>query len=339
MADPRIAKLFEVHRRRVNRLVDQGSVRPLRRLYEDAIVRAQRGLERQINLGRGTSYTAQHHRIMLAQLRVGVRELTEQVGGAMALKAREAQVESLRHLVANIRQADQLATGVPPDVPLEEAAAFYGVLQSVDPSLSRRYATTMQTYGAQTVAKVELELGAMLASGGSTYDATTTVTKLIANERWRAERIVRTEVMHAYNAAHERGLAEAARTIPSLYGRWTENVSDATGSGFDNRVAADSFALHGQIARPGALFTMPPSNTVRTVLWGSRYSAPPNRPNDRATLTPWRPGWGVPGYFYAGGRRIPVTGDETEDQVAALFRAPMTAEQRAELDTLQAIGN
>ena len=332
--DPQIAKLFELHRRRVKRIVDRGSVRPLRQLYEDSITRTQRALERQISLGRSNSYSAQNHRIMLAQLRVGVRELTDQIGASVALKAQEAQVESLRTLVSNIQQADQMATGVMPTVALEEAAVFYGVLQSADPSLSRSYQTTMQTYGQQTINKVELELGSMLASGAAMYDVVGNVTAMIQGERWRAERIVRTEVMHAYNAAHERGLIEASRSIPELFGRWTENIDDMTGRGFDNRVAADSFALHGQITRPGGLFTMPPSNSVSPKLWGSQFRFPPNRPNDRATLIPWRPEWGVPGYFYQAGRRIEVGGDETEAQIRALFSEPMTPEQRAEADML-----
>jgi hypothetical protein len=332
--DPKIARLFELHRRNVNRIVDRGSVRPMRQMYEDAIIRTQRALERQIKLGRGTSYTAQHHRIMLAQLRVGVRELTDQIGASVALKAREAQVESLRTLVSNIQQADQLAVGVAPTMALEEASVFYGVLQGVDPSLSRAYQTTMQTYGQRTINKVELELGAMLASGASTYDTVGTVTNIIQGERWRAERIVRTEVMHAYNSAHERGIIEASRSIPSLFSRWTENIDDLTGQAYDKRVAADSFALHGQIARPGGLFTMPPANLVSPKLWGTQFRFPPNRPNDRATIIPWRPEWGVPGYFYQAGRRIEVGGDESEEQIAKLFGQPMTADQRAEQEML-----
>jgi hypothetical protein len=332
--NPQIARLFQLHRRRVQRVVDQGSVRPLRQLYEDSILRTQRALERQIKLGRGTSYTAQHHRIMLAQLRVGVRELTDQIGASVALKAREAQVESLRTLVSNIQQADQLAVGMAPTMPLEEAAVFYGVLQGVDPSLSRAYQTTMQTYGTQTINRVELELGAMLASGVSSYDAVGNVTAIIQGERWRAERIVRTEVMHAYNAAHERGLVEASRTIPMLYSRWTENIDDMTGRAYDNRVAADSFALHGQLSRPGGMFTMPPANLVSPKLWGTQFMFPPNRPNDRATVLPWRPEWGLPGYFYQAGRRIPVTGSESEADIAKLFGQPMTPDQRAEQQML-----
>ena len=335
--DARIGVLFQVHRQRVKRLVNNGSVRPLRKLYEDAILRTQSALEGQIKVGRGTSYTANHHRIVLAQLRVGVRQMTDMLGQRVALSAKEAQVESLRHVISNIKTADQISTGVPPTIALEEASVFYGVLQNVDPSLSRTYQTTMQAYGQQAVQRMELELGVMMAQGGSTHDAVNTVTSVLNTERWKAERIVRTEVMHAYNAAHERALTEAARTVPDLYGRWTENINDLTGQPFDDRVAADSMVLHGQIARPGGLFTLPPGNHVSPKLWGTQFRFPPNRPNDRATLAPWRPGWGIPGYFYQGARRIEVTGAESEKELRSLFSAPITEEQRAEAAMLQTL--
>ncbi len=333
--DPTIANLFRTHRKRVNRLVENGSVRPLRKMYEAAILRSQRSLERQIKIGRGDSYTAQHHRMVLAQLRVGVSEIARNLGQQVALKAHEAQVESMRNLIGNIKTADQIATGIPPTLAIEEAAVFYGVLQNADPSLARAYPQTMQNYGIQMMTRIEGELGLMLATGGSTYDAVSTVTSIMGQERWKADRIVRTEVMHAYNAAHRAGLVESARQLPMLFGRWTENVSD-TGRPYDNRVANDSMALHGQIARPTGVFTMPPAVKVKSTLWGQQYAQPPNRPNDRARLEPWRPEWGIPAYLYQGGRRIPLTGDETEAEVRALIGSPLTEAQKAEAATLQA---
>ena len=79
---------------------------------------------------------------------------------------------------------------------------------------------------------------------------------------------------------------------------------------------------------------MPPAVNISAKLWGKQFRFPPNRPNDRATLIPWRPEWGLPGYFYQAGRRIPVTGEESMEQIAKLFGEPLTPEQRAETDTL-----
>jgi hypothetical protein len=69
-------------------------------------------------------------------------------------------------------------------------------------------------------------------------------------------------------------------------------------------VADDSLALHGQVAHPGGYFTMPIDPDVEERFWGKRWMFPPNRPNDRAVLSPWRPGWGIPAWEFKGGRRV-----------------------------------
>jgi hypothetical protein len=53
-------------------------------------------------------------------------------------------------------------------------------------------------------------------------------------------------------------------------------------------------------------FTMPPDGRVNAKLWGRRYAHPPNRPNDRSRLVPWKPTWGVPAYMVVGGIRMDV---------------------------------
>jgi hypothetical protein len=104
--------------------------------------------------------------------------------------------------------------------------------------------------------------------------------------------------------------------------RWTEYVDDATGRPLDARVANDSLVLHGQVCfQPeGATFegrstflvggtggfTMPPDGRVNAKLWGRRYAHPPNRPNDRSRLVPWKPTWGVPAYMVVNGVRMDV---------------------------------
>jgi hypothetical protein len=86
-----------------------------------------------------------------------------------------------------------------------------------------------------------------------------------------------------------------------LMQRWTELVDDATGRPLDNRVAADSLAMHGQVAPPGGSFLMPAAGGA---LAGQSWTHPPNRPNDRAVLTPWMPTWGVPAWQFRNGRRV-----------------------------------
>ena len=54
------------------------------------------------------------------------------------------------------------------------------------------------------------------------------------------------------------------------------------------------------------MLAMPPDGRVNAKLWGKRYAHPPNRPNDRSRLVPWKPTWGVPAYMVVGGQRMDV---------------------------------
>jgi hypothetical protein len=49
---------------------------------------------------------------------------------------------------------------------------------------------------------------------------------------------------------------------------------------------------------------MPSDPRVSAKLWGKTFDFPPNRPNDRASLDPWRPGWGIPAWVWDGTQKV-----------------------------------
>jgi len=142
------------------------------------------------------------------------------------------------------------------------------------------------------------------------------------DQAWKVERLVRTEASYGYNLTQ----AAALRAFPTergqlLWGRWTERVDDESEEPLDDRVGEDSIVLHGQVARPGGMYTMPAESGAPEKMIGMQWAFPPNRPNDRAILLPWMRDWGVPGWVYQGGRRIYLdevdAGRELEDDEEA----------------------
>ena len=145
---------------------------------------------------------------------------------------------------------------------------------------------------------------------------------MVEGSRYRAERIVRTELSHSWNATHASALDEASEIIPGLFRRWVEYVDDFTGAPLDGRVANDSLVLHGQVCFTPTGATMEPRSTflvggtggfemprdprVNAKLWGKRYAHPPNRPNDRSRIVGWKPDWDVPAYMVVNGERMDV---------------------------------
>ena len=145
----------------------------------------------------------------------------------------------------------------------------------------------------------------VLAAADATPSAMlSSVDDVFEGEWWQFERFARTEVSKSYNSVQMDALLENAKEIPGLWGRWTELIDDLTSMPFDNRVAQDSFVLHGQVTHPGGVFTMPPDIRVKVAVRGMSWPHPPNRPNDRAVLVPWMPHWGIPGWIWQSGQRI-----------------------------------
>jgi hypothetical protein len=136
---------------------------------------------------------------------------------------------------------------------------------------------------------------------------------------YQVERFVRTEGAFAFNATCRESVEALADEIPGLAMRWTEYIDDA-GTRLDDRVADDSVLMHGQICPAGGVFTFPDPDSApaglallgtstMTGLLGKSWRHPPNRPNDRATIAPWLPEYGVPGWSLVNGRRVALISD------------------------------
>jgi hypothetical protein len=133
-----------------------------------------------------------------------------------------------------------------------------------------------------------------------------------------------TELSYASGVSARGAIEEQAVELDGdLWMRWSEHVSD-DGQPLDDRVGVDSEAMNGQVAPPGGMFTQPPvspdGDIVQAGLVGQSWAAPPNRPNDRAVLVPWRYSWGVPGWQWDGGQRVPVTESGAEQTNSSWMR-------------------
>jgi hypothetical protein len=296
-------QILETHRTNLVRLSEHRGVDRLKKLYD----RSQEELAEKLRRtapGRRTSFTAHQQRALLAQVQQGQAVIAARLAGEAGDISRDVQVESLRGLSTWLGRMEKHYGGADIDLPIDEAARFWGVIDRRRSSLLKQHATSMTRYGSHLVGKMEEELGLATMQGETVDGAIGRVMDTAQVEWWKAEQIVRTEWAWAYNATHYDGIEETAKEIEDLYSRWVEHVSDS-GQPLDDRVGADSLAMHGQVARPGELFVMPRDPRVSPKMWGKTWQFPPDRPNDRAVLAAWRPHWGGFAYQMRGGRRIP----------------------------------
>lgn len=299
-------QVLDEHRQRLINLAERRGPAQLKKLYDEAVAVQESKLRKQLQRAKDT-FTIQQHRFVLAQVKQGQALLSSRLAGELGDLSRDAQKEAVRGLAKDISRLEKKFTGATVEIPIEEAARFRGIIDKSRRSLLRMHETSMAKYTVKTVKEVENQMALSLITGENTDQAITRVTKTIQGEWWQAERIVRTETAWAYNASHRDAITDVVNDFPDMMMQWEELV-DENGNPYDDRVSIDSLAMHGQLAAPGGFFYMPPlspqGEAVPDSLLGQAWEFPPNRPNDRAVINPWRKEWGVPGWQWRNGRRV-----------------------------------
>lgn len=317
----RVEGAFQATGRTLERLTRERGVAPVLKLIRSAAAEMERKVARLAP--KDETFTAVQQRAILAQYRAMLLELQPRMTRVLGEASREAQVESIRAMVSTLALAELEFEGVTTPLPLTQAARMAGIIDRDRASLLRQHDVSVRTYGIDSITAAEKYLGQAFATQRSYSETVGGLFDMVDGSRYRAERIVRTELSHSWNAAHATALDDASELIPGLFRRWVEYVNDATGAPLDGRVANDSLVLHGQVAftpADGATmearstflvggtggFEMPRDGRVNAKLWGKRYAHPPNRPNDRSRIVGWKVDWPVPAYMVVNGQRMDV---------------------------------
>lgn len=293
------------HRARLSRVIERRGVERVKGLYDDAQAELEARLARATGRS-GSQFTAHTSRLALAQVRQGQVVLAQRVAGELGDISQEAQIESIRGLAGDLTKLSKVYRGTETIVPIDEAATLRGLVGKRAAQLDEMHASTVARWGARMFDQVHEQLSLSVATGETSGEAVKRVMNTTEGEWWQGERIVRTELSFAFNAAHVDGIEAAQEYVPEIMQRWVEHCDDSTGQPLDDRVAEDSIAMHGQVVRPGGLFVMPEDPDVREEMWGMRWPFPPNRPNDRATVLPFFPGMGVIAWELRGGVRVDI---------------------------------
>lgn len=279
--------------------------------------RAQRELEERLShalaAGPGAgSFTAVRLRATLEQVRHVTRIVQRGVRDVLVGAADESAEQSARILSKYLRGVQRKFAGTAQPLGLREAGLVDAATSGARASVLRRLASSgepggveathpakpgiLERYGLATVGHFEQILQKSFVARTPWADVRAELTAASpflqrAPAHW-AERIVRTETMGTYNRAGWESVREADEQLGDMV-----KILSAT---FDDRTAADSYAVHGQIRRPDEAFQS----------WFGFYQHPPNRPNDREVVVPHRISWPLPPYLAW----------KTDGQIAARWR-------------------
>lgn len=276
------SKIVNLHRAQLQGLTELGSIRRLRALYEETRSSLEQSLATMAKTGQGQSFTAHHNRIILTQVTDALSQFQKEFGRQLPANAAKAATLAQKHVAGAIKMLERRFSGVEPVLQIEQAAVFQGIYRKFEPSLLDRYHRLTSNYPLETIRRIRKNLALSMLSNETVDQAVNRVAGangIFAGERWRAERIVRTENSYAYGISNQRMLGETAKEIPKLMKRLI--------STFDGREGDDAKEQHLQTVPWDGQFVWHKKTKgggVEVVY----YTAPPSRPNDRAAMVPWR---------------------------------------------------
>jgi SPP1 gp7 family putative phage head morphogenesis protein len=192
-------------------------------------------------------------------LRQAVREAVERG----ATQGRD-EIADLEARLGDSRVAE-LITAIQPIVPAEAAAAIADA-----PSL------LISKFRGEVQTVVSTALAQAVIQGEGTAQAARRLQRAMGGERWKAERIARTEINHAMNVGHHSVIDQVAMEFPEmgLKKQWSAHL--------DLRTSRRCRGLHLKVAETGQLFT---------ALDGWKGLYPPAHPNCRSRVVPYSERW------------------------------------------------
>lgn len=300
------------NRASLDRLLDKRGVAVLKRLYDQGQAELVSELFRVVRAEKKKEpLTVIQLRQLVTKVRQSQIRLAVRLSADLAAVSREAQAEGIRQVDRTITKMERKSSGAFVALPLLEVAAFNQIMDKRRGALLESNQRAMARAASLLSSRIEQSLTVALAEEEDPEEAVARVQEKADDDWFFTGRVVRAQVAAAFNFGHTDAVDFVQDDVTNLYNRWTELVDDATGAPLDDRVGADSMALHGQVARPGNVFTMPPDPTVAPYWWGQAWKQSPNRWNDRSVTMPWRPEWGVPGWEWNGSSRVPITAGGT----------------------------
>lgn len=280
--------MLQQHQARVRGLVNRRGVAQLRKLYSETRADLERRLAVLRRKGEGQSFTAHHLRQILLQTQDALKLFSGKMQDQLKSNSKLVGTLSQRQLLKEVKQLEKRYSGHTPVLQTEQAAVLTGIYSKQHPALLNRYAKSKAYYTVPVIKAVRMEMAKSILSGDTVDQAVDRVVAtdgVFHQQRWRAERIVRTEMAYSYGVVKQATMTELVkRDLPDMKKRLVAT--------FDDRTGADSKKLHGQTVAVDQPFVWEVENS-KGIKTGEvvRYMQPPNRPNDREISIPWRDSW------------------------------------------------
>jgi len=229
-----------------------------------------------------TSFTAQQIRGVLAQVNVAITVMNGKIANNMRESSVEASLAGVQHQLAEIRKFSEKFEGAVVPINLDVVQ----VSSDTSNLLINNYEASMNRYDADVRARITRGLTQAAIQEIPYEQAVAKIGKFFQGTEWELQRVVRTELQHTYSVAKLNGLRKLAKdTLPDL--------KKALYHPMDSRTGQDSIELaeKNPILPLDQPFVQKYRASPKSKLQSYVFMTPPNRPNDRAILIPYRDAW------------------------------------------------
>lgn len=222
------------------------------------------------------TFTAQHLRGVLAQVEGALIAMNGGILSTMLAGSRDAAMKGVSHIIDEINLFDKKFTGAVTPINLNAVI----IAQDTTQLLVTRYKSNLERYGKGIFDQIQHGL-TQAAVGEYTYDEIVShISDFFGGKEWELRRIVRTELHGIYNRGKMNAMEELAEDDPDMLKTLMHPMDSRTGK--DSIYAAQKH-LVAKIDEP---FVYTWENKTR------EFMTPPDRPNDRSVMVPYRKEWG-----------------------------------------------
>ena len=266
--------IAEEHIQRLQTLEEKEASAVLRRYSE-----IRRDLRDRLESMKADSFGAQQLRGILVQVETAINAQARILRGGLTDSVEKVAVRGIEDLIREIETfSEEFDT---PPIPLNVNAL--AVATDVRNLVASRYETSVDAYAADQKARISSFLTNALIEQKTLSQVVTGLGQYNLGEEWKVLRLARTELHNAYGLGKMKGMTTTRdQLLPDLMKALVHPM--------DARTGLDSQYL-------AKLNPVLPLDEPFEYRWGGklrRFMTPPDRPNDRGILVPYRPAWGSP---------------------------------------------
>lgn len=225
---------------------------------------------------RADTFTAQQLRGVLAQVDAAIYAMNESLKGNIGKGAEKAALSGVKDLLTEIKAFDGKFTGAVTPINLNAVA----VAQDTKNFLINKYQVSLDSYAEDIRSRITQSITNAAIEEISMYELTSRMGQFFLGEEWKLNQIARTELHGIYSLGKQNGMIETRDNfLPDLKKTLIHPMDKRTGP--DSKFVAQK-NLIVDIDKP---FEYKWAGKKRT------YMTPPDRPNDRSILVPYREAW------------------------------------------------